>query len=93
MDEKSYSEYLQKKLEESRRQSSDFYKVCDLLLDAYLMGINEGMSIDPFSEGAVPAIEALTPLVEEVGLDPKVVLRSLYCPQQTEENGECGCQE
>ena len=70
----------------------DYFKVCDLILDAYLMGISEGMSIDPFSEGAVPAIEALTPLVEEVGLDPKVVLRRLYCPQQTEDNGECTCE-
>lgn len=67
----------------------DFYKICDLLLDAYLMGFNDG-----FQPNAEPnSREVLEELVKEVGLDPKVVLRRLYCPQQTEENGECNCDD
>lgn len=70
----------------------DYFKVCDLLLDAYLMGFNNGIS-----RGNNPDIndtgaqETLEELVIEAGLNPKTVLRRLYCPQQTEENGECSC--
>ncbi len=79
--------------EEYSRLYKDYMKVCDLLLDAYLMGYNNGIleGIDP-QPGDTGAQEALEELVKEEGLDPKVVLRRLYCPQQTEENGECTCE-
>ena len=72
----------------------DYFKVCDLLLDAYLIGFNEGygagLADDPNPE--VRSRENLEELVKEEGLDPEVVLRRLYCPQQTQENGECNCE-
>ncbi len=79
--------------EDYSRLYKDYMKVCDLLLDAYLMGFNSGVS-----RGRSPgfddcgAQQVLEELVKEEGLDPKVVLRRLYCPQQTEENGECTCE-
>lgn len=71
----------------------DFYKICDLLLDAYIVGFNSGLEDERRGANGKycqPELE-LSELVKEVGLDPKVVLRRLYCPQQTEENGECTC--
>lgn len=71
----------------------DYFKVCDLLLDAYLMGYNNGVLRGRNPDiNDIGANETLEELVKEVGLDPKVVLRRLYCPQQTEENGECNCE-
>lgn len=75
-----------------KQLKDDFHKVCDLLLDAYLMGFNNallrGRNPDINDTGAQ---ETLEELVREEGLDPKIVLRRLYCPQQIEENGECKC--
>lgn len=76
------------------KQYEDYCKVCDLLLDAYLMGFNQGYS-EGFKLKKDPETlvnETLEELVDEAGLDPKVVLRRLYCPQQTEDNGECNCE-
>lgn len=70
-----------------RQYRDDYFKVCDLLLDAYLHGFNDG-----FRPNAEPnSKEVLEELVRGEGLDPKIVLRRLYCPQQIEENGECKC--
>ncbi len=66
----------------------------DLLLDAYLTGYNAGTADG--RQGSTEYLNSegdLEELVNQVGLDPKKVLRRLYCPQQTEENGECSCQE
>lgn len=76
------------------RLSSDFYKVCDLLLDAYLTGYNAGTADG--RQGSTEYLNSegdLEELVTGIGLDPKIVLRRLYCLQQIEENGECKCQE
>lgn len=84
-----YRAYLSNELERNRRQ---FYIVCDLLLDAYLVGFNGGISRGRYPDiNDSGAQEALEELVKEAGLDPKIVLRRLYCPQQTEDNGECNC--
>ena len=80
--------------EDYRRLYKDYMKVCDLLLDAYLCGFSDGYE-EGYHKVASPrtkANETLEELVKEEGLDPKVVLRRLYCPQQTEENGECTCE-
>lgn len=88
-----------------RQYKDDYFKVCDLLVDAWIMGHNSGYSLakeeDYIKRMRLDAPEPrestidkdLEELVKEVGLDPKVVLRRLYCPQQTEDNGECSCQE
>jgi hypothetical protein len=79
--------------EEYSQLYKDYMKVCDLLLDAYLMGFNSGVSRGRSPEfDDCGAQQVLEELVKEEGLDPKVVLRRLYCPQQTEENGECTCE-
>jgi hypothetical protein len=76
-----------------RQYRDDYLEVCDLLLDAYLVGFNEGYGAG-LAEDNNPEVrsrENLEELVKEAGLDPKVVLRRLYC-QQIEENGECDCE-
>lgn len=79
------------------RLTSDYYTVCDLLLDAYLCGFNSGAEMvrngfdTAIMEYEMPTESVLTELVTGANLDPKKVLRRLYCPQQTEENGECSC--
>lgn len=78
-------------IDEGWRQ--DYLKVCDLLLDAYLIGFNEGYGAGLADDHNpdVRSRENLEDLVNGEGLNPKIVLRRLYCPQQTEDNGECTC--
>ena len=60
-------------------------------MDAYLTGFDEGYGAGLANDHnpKVRSRENLESLVKEDGLDPKVILRRLYC--QTEENGECSC--
>ncbi len=79
---------------EVRRLIEENHILGDLLLDAYLVGFNEAYrqkSENDFS--ARLTLSNLEELVTGANLDPKKVLRRLYCPQQIEENGECSCQE
>ena len=87
-----FGQIVDKMQEDYSRLYKDYLKVCDLLLDAYLIGFDEGRLSHVYKSPETYSKANLTTLVKEEGLDPKVVLRRLYCPQQTEDNGECTCE-